>query len=812
MDDADNCICSENVERQLQLNRIISNGLKRIEKGKIKYHVAGQEFVLQEQIAQAAELLQWGKEWIDDAVQASPQASIIWAAICIALPLLTKPAAAEQAHKDGFTYVTARMRYYVALESLMLPQDQGSAAYSASEDLKNEFEAQVVDLYQHILKFQIKSVLRFYRSAMGNFGRDLIQREDWKKMHEEIINLEKTLNNDSQHISMLDSRKTLEALARNAENDRKTMQQYLVIAQEHLQVSKEQRDIGVRQLSAQEEHLQVDKEHRNVSVKMLQALETKDKKECLQLFRLQGNEEDQSYEWYKGQVEERVEGTCQWFLDHDHYRQWLVQDSGPLLVSADPGCGKSVLAKYLIDHELPQTSLICYFFFKDQVQNTLKQALCALLHQLFSANPLLIRHAMPEYSKNGHGLVKNVSVLWDILCRAGRDPESEPLIFVLDALDECHESDFRDLVRMLRPYLQKEKEGLSRVKFLLTSRPYEQITSEFQELIDAFPYIRIPGEQEEGSERIGQEVNYVIKYRVQQLARKKKLTDNIKNHLEQRLFKIHHRTYLWVYLVFDYLKQGFKKTEKGIDTVISTLPESVNQAYDKILSRSKEEDKVRKILSIILAAARPLTLKEMNIAVNIKSLPRSVSLEDLDLEDENNFKDTLRDWCGLFISIYDSKVYFLHQTAREFLIPRLPPTSTSLRALRWYNSISLQQAYSNLAIICIIYLSFRNFDDQVLSDQDEQAHINNHAFLEYSARNWATHLRQARLEDQEDFIATVLKICDTDTKRFKVWLEIYWEANHYGDPPRLTTLMVVSYFGFRRVANSLLEKGADCNT
>ena len=94
--------------------------------------------------------------------------------------------------------------------------------------------------------------------------------------------------------------------------------------------------------------------------------------------------------------------------------------------------------------------------------------------------------------------------------------------------------------------------------------------------------------------------------------------------------------------MFDYLKQGFKKTKKIIDIVISTLPKSVNQAYEKILNRSKEKDKVWKILLIILAANRPLTLKEINVAVNIESSPRFTSEEDLNLEEEKDFKQTLR--------------------------------------------------------------------------------------------------------------------------------------------------------------------------
>lgn len=144
------------------------------------------------------------------------------------------------------------MRYYVALESLMLPQSQASTAYAIPEDLKNEFEAYIVDLYQHILSFQIRSVLRFYRSALGNFGRDLIQKENWKQMHENIKNLEKIVYDDSQQISTLYSRRTLENLAQEAEISCQTLQQFLAVAEQHLQVSKRQLSVHKQMLKALE--------------------------------------------------------------------------------------------------------------------------------------------------------------------------------------------------------------------------------------------------------------------------------------------------------------------------------------------------------------------------------------------------------------------------------------------------------------------------------------------------------------------------------------------------------------------------------
>ncbi|KAM5430041.1 hypothetical protein McanMca71_007477 [Microsporum canis] len=511
-----------------------------------------------------------------------------------------------------------------------------------------------------------------------------------------------------------------------------------------------------------------------------------------QLFRLANNSTDGSYEWYKDRIEERVEGTCNWLLDQAAFKDWTRRDSGLLMITADPGCGKSVLAKYLIDDKLPELSsaTICYFFFKDQDQNTLNQATCALLHQLFSHKPLLIRHAMPEYSKNGPDLVNITSSLWNVLVAAGRDPEAGPVIFILDALDECRGSDLRNLLQRLKNQFTQNG-GFGMVRFIATSRPYSHIMSEYRGVADAFPCIHIPGEEE--SDAISEEINHVIRHRVNQLGKKRELRSEIKCHLENRLLTNPHRTYLWVYLVFDYLEtQDFKRTKKGIEFPIDTLPNSVNQVYENILSKSKYRDIVRKALCIILGACRPLTVGEMNMAMNVNST--SDSLENLDLEDDEDFEKSLRNWCGLFISIYDHQVYFLHQTAREFLLKK----NISLghdSVTKWAGSMSDQEAHSVLALICIVYLNAAGV-------------INNSKLLHYSAANWVFHFNHADVGTQEKLDYMALEICDPATKKYLYWIDIYRQATHCTYYPRfIHCICLVSCIGLTRIVKQFLDSG-----
>ncbi|KAH7111571.1 ankyrin repeat-containing domain protein [Dactylonectria macrodidyma] len=580
-------------------------------------------------------------------------------------------------------------------------------------------------------------------------------------------------------------------------------EEHLDVAKRHHEVAEENRDLTKEQLQAQED----------LAKERLSKDKQEEEQKCHQLFRLTTDGSDATYEWYKGRVEERVEGTCLWLLKHKHFQSWLEQESGPLLVTADPGCGKSVLAKYLIDHGLPRSTTICYFFFKDQDQNTVRQALCALLHQLFSQRLSLIEHALRQFRQDGQSLINSTESLWEILRNAVKDPQAGPVIMVLDALDECAESEFADLMRNVESQFRSNQLGYGKLKYLLTSRPYEQIVSRFCCLLDDLQKNRIPGEEE--SKTISQEVNRVITHRVNHLSEKKRLSPQIKSHLEKRLQETTHRTYLWVYLVFDYLEnESFKKTLKGIESAIATLPMSINEAYEQILHKSnaKEHPMVRKVLSIILAASRPLTLSEMNVALNIDNT--SQSFHDLDLEDEEDFKLRLRSWCGLFVSIYHGKIYFLHQTAREFLLADLASPTTVPSEPHWHHSITTRQAHAVIAELCVLYLNFFNSDVSLPTDVNREAGhpVDCHAFLDYSAKTWGAHFREADIIDDAALVPSALRICNPDSKSYSAWFRIYWKTTGMNTTEYFTDLMVASYFGHGAVVKLLLQQGAEVDS
>jgi hypothetical protein len=152
-----------------------------------------------------------------------------------------------------------------------------------------------------------------------------------------------------------------------------------------------------------------------------------------------------------------VEGTCVWALQSPEYIRWSESSyNGLLWVSADPGCGKSVLPRSIIDDCLngshPEVTT-CYFFFKDNdEQNHLAPALCSVLHQLFSQRPQLLCHAIPSWEKSGEKLRQEVDELWRIFTSAVLADECCKTICIFDALDKCREIDQNWLIEKLQSF------------------------------------------------------------------------------------------------------------------------------------------------------------------------------------------------------------------------------------------------------------------------------------------------------------------------------------------------------------------------
>lgn len=421
--------------------------------------------------------------------------------------------------------------------------------------------------------------------------------------------------------------------------------------------------------------------------------------------------------------------TCGWFLELPNFVQWR-QSTVPsaLWVTADAGCGKSVLAKFIIGQLLSDNHTVIHFFFH-HFRYDKNSLLCALLHQLLthfipsaqSRSSTMLHMLCNELEyKKGEQIMHEDETLWKIICHAttGSDLTSNKLFCVIDGLDECprqSRSQFIELVVSVFSSSGTASQRHQPPSFLITSRPYAEIEEHFRPLA----CIRLRLENE--TPAISRDIEKMITDKIQSL-NPTRFPSRMQRYLQTEIFRKAGRTFLWVKLIFDALEELDSTTKEEVRKLLDTNPSELNYLYESSLSGTKNNEKTRKLLQILIAATRPLSLTEVNIAMQIRE--DCLELSDIDLEPDMH--GTIKRLCGSLICVIDSTVDFMHQTAREFLVTHqyspkeceklaiMEPTSSQSipkkpQDLTWRASINVAQSHCVLGSICLRFLDIESW-------------------------------------------------------------------------------------------------------
>ena len=547
------------------------------------------------------------------------------------------------------------------------------------------------------------------------------------------------------------------------------------------------------------------------------------------------------YEFQKNQYPQRLPGTCQWTLKNPKYLAWRDDDLKRLLwIPGKPGCGKSVLARCIIDEDIPQAlqggpiKHVLYFFFKDTgaEQRSAARAISSILHQLFVKQPELIRHALPSYRELGASLSTTFSKLWSIFVAAITDSAAGNVFFILDALDECDEQEQQPLINAVQQTLR----STPRLKIFITSRPYTKSEYGLHKLLDDPNYVEIEDHDQFAS--IEQEIGLVVKHRVTEIAKKSRLPEKVRVHLEKRLLQTEHRTYLWLQLLLEFIGKVLSGTIVEMHKLIDNLPYEIQDIYEMLLQRCPDPPLARKMLQIILAAERPLTINEMDIALHIDE--QTSSYADLKLEGSLRLEETLRSPCGLMIAVNESKLYFFHRTVRDFLLKEdvIRPHPSRL----WQHSLDLEESHQLLTNICLRYLTISEtqvgqaYMCNALLPQDRRKMRSNeyrqsYGLLSYTASHWADHHRHTKDNQSMKTIEYFLDCHSRDSvvDRYErqygtldaaslgghdVMVQILLKKGadvNAPNGPYKTALQAASYGGHKNVIQMLLKQGANVN-
>ncbi|KAJ8063270.1 hypothetical protein OCU04_008501 [Sclerotinia nivalis] len=399
-----------------------------------------------------------------------------------------------------------------------------------------------------------------------------------------------------------------------------------------------------------------------------------------------------------------------------------------------------------------ETALV-YFFCQgtDARINSAVAVLRGLIYMLLDRQPALLSYLQKRYEKAGEQLFKDANTfiaLSEILKDILYDKSLKPTILIIDALDECEE----DLLKLLRLIASSVSE-FPRVKWLVSSRNWTQIEEELGLIEQGMPL-----SPELNAQSVSVAVDWYVRDKMDKLSRKKKRIEENRKAVESYLLENANGTFLWVALVC----QELGNLEIfAISKLQDYYPPDLDLLYERMLKQilDKKQYGVAKlciqILAIIILVFRPVTLDEL------KSL---VVLDDGVLLEE------VIQHCGSFLVVRDQRIFFVHQSAKDFLSQKavktiFPDGIGKVHNKALLNSITVM---SNTLKRNIYGLGYPGFPIDKVKQPDPDAL----ASIRYSCIYWINHLRDGDLEQNREHIQDNGNIYEFLKNHLLHWLEV----------------------------------------
>jgi hypothetical protein len=309
-----------------------------------------------------------------------------------------------------------------------------------------------------------------------------------------------------------------------------------------------------------------------------------------------------------------------------------------------------------LQKSIPDAGLISFFFCQatDLRINNATAVLRGLIYLLANQQPSLISHIRKKYDHAGSRLFEDVNAwvaLSEILNNMLEDPSLQGTYLVIDALDEC----VIDLPRLLDFIVQNSM--TSRVKWVVSSRNKPDIE---QKLRLDWSRLRLSLELRENAKQASLAVDAYINHCVFELPNI--CDEDLRARVRDAIRRKAKGTFLWVSLVIEELKRA---ESWYVEKIVDEMPSGLEEIYNRMLRQvqhlqRRDPELCRLVLSTAIAAYRPLRLEELNV---LSGLPKEIS-------DKPQSIAKIVSLCGSFLTIQESGVYIIHQSAKDFLLSK----------------------------------------------------------------------------------------------------------------------------------------------
>lgn len=288
-----------------------------------------------------------------------------------------------------------------------------------------------------------------------------------------------------------------------------------------------------------------------------------------------------NYEAHKNEIREADHYTCGWFTNNRTANRWWYSDAPYefLWLTLERSRGKSVLVRNLVDVVLSNPCSLCYFFFKKEIgqsRGSLAAAMRAILHQLFTQKPAILRKLLQQYElqRQISEYEATFSGLWEIFLLAIEQDNVGRVVCLFDAFDDCQDEDRKGFLERVRALLGKRPGENTWVKILLTSRPTERVRFALHflesELDDDHRehFRHLPGDDQNPSSLIQTEVKIVVENRITKIVESHGLSSEEEACLRENLGQLPKSTYLWVNRILTAIETDTQFSDKQVKSLV----------------------------------------------------------------------------------------------------------------------------------------------------------------------------------------------------------------------------------------------------
>ncbi|KAH6967459.1 hypothetical protein EDB82DRAFT_518548 [Fusarium venenatum] len=661
-----------------RMDKAIQLGLRRTEK----------EAKLKGRFGDMTRLINIVRPVVDKAVKPSPEAALVWSCFTFGLEVLANPVTEFEAQRSGVEYVISRLDWYVQISESVLSEGKTPVG------LQNSLFKNLTSLYKLLLSFVLKSICLYHRSRLLVTMRDLFKYDDWESQVKSIKDNEDAVERDLEQYHDTEFRKGLQAIS--------------TTATEIWEDLKKWRD---------EEK---DEKCRTVISKTIPFF-TK-----ASLLKQKG-----------GLVPE----CCDWLFTSEKFQKWKNEpESRVMWISGDAGKGKTMLLCAIAEW-FQYSRCVAYFFCKetDERLNNEAAILRGIIYSITEKTPALLKHAQD----NIDGLRLDGADGTQALCKTLKsilaDPLTSDAIILIDALDECTQNDSDE----------DEAPGgiLSFIAGLATSSPVKWLISSRNTLsavgiqlgsTSGFLHLSL----EDSTYSVSRAVAIFVRKKVAALREYTQIDSESQDRIVNQLILGADETFLWVSLVLSDIRKTLrnKKLQDPVGFIqkqTQEMPKSLDALYWAILRKdisdadSEDGIDVKDVLKVVYLAYRPLTIQELQYLLESPNIRLQKDPNDLKI---------LFNQASAFLTIEDTVVSFVHQSAKDFItkygsdleVAILPKDKgCAHRALFYRSMANISDLREN---IFDIEHPGTNMDELIRSDSDPLAPVG------YSCTHWIYHL------------------------------------------------------------------------